>query len=131
MLIALGFLALPSNPGHTVTITEVRWSIVQGTTADGTGWFGPSQFNYTDNGWPAQVPSGGRIDIPWSFSNYDASNRTVYAVQSSSPFTVVSSQPALPVSIPGGSDDALIEFEVQVPGGGSLTTALNISIFAR
>lgn len=132
VLIALGYLALPSTPSPKVSLTGVRWTIVQGTTSSGIGWFGPSQFNYsTADGYPIEIALGGTVSIPWSFSNYDSVNRTIYSVVVAAPFTFVSCHPGLPVSVPSGTDDGFVGITVRAPNGAGQSVELNLTLDAR
>jgi len=130
VLIGLGYLVLPSNSPADVTITAVHWTVLQGTTSSGQGWFGPSEFNYTDNGWPAQVTPGGSIAIPWSFSMYDTTNRTIYAILVGAPFSLRYCSPSLPI-LTGATDDGFVSVAVNVPSQGGLSAALSITVETR
>jgi hypothetical protein len=132
VLIAVGYLVLPSTPSKKVTITGVEWTVVQGTTTGGLGWFGPSQFNYSGaDGYPVNVTVGGTITIPWSFSTYDTVNHTIYSVVAGSPFAFVQSRPGIPTVIPGGSDDVFLEFVVRAPDTGGFSGELSLTVNVR
>ena len=131
VLIGLGFLVLPSPPAKKFSVSGVHWKIIEGTTSGGLGWFGPSQFNYSEaEGYPIDVVVGGTVTIPWSFSSYDTVNRTIYSVVATSPFTFVSCQPGIPVDVPSGTDSALLSITVRVPAAGG-SGALNLTVSAR
>ncbi len=130
-LIGAGYLRLPTSPAPTVTISAVHWHILEGTTAGGIGWFGNSTFNYTTgNGYPQTVRSGGSISIPWTTSNFDSANHTVYSVTTSAPFAFEGSRPALPMVAPGGEDDVIFEFTIAIPSGTSGSFALDLTVNA-
>jgi hypothetical protein len=131
LLIAFGYLVLPSSPPNQFRVTGVHWTILEGTTPGGLAWFGPSQFNYSGaDGYPVEVSVGKTVTIPWSFSSYDTVNHTIYSVVASSPFTVVNCDPSLPAIVPSGTDDALLTVTVQVPGAGG-SGELNLTVAAR
>ncbi len=132
VLIALGILVLPSSPPAKVTVNSVHWTLEQGTTGHGSGWFGPSQFNYTSGGYPIEVVPGGTLDVVWTFSNFDASSHSVVSITAGAPFVTVTSQiqPALPTAVPGGTDDGSLLVPVEVPNdaGAALTLSLTVVI---
>jgi len=132
VLLAAGVLVFPSSSAKVVEVTGVHWTIVQGTTSDGIGWFGPSQFNYTTvDGYPINVSVGGTVAIPWSFSNYDVVNRTIIGVVVASPFEFVRSSPAFPVSVPSGTDDAFLSVTVQVPSTPGVSLDVYLTVYAH
>jgi len=114
VMIGLGYLILPANPPTTVTISEVRWTILQGTNPNGRGWFGNSPINETP---PAE-------SLPWTTDSGSlvkvailllGGNHTIYNVTSlTSGFTVVSTTPAMPCAANGVDDFALAAL-VRVP----------------
>jgi len=131
-LLALGVLVFPSAGSQTVEVTGVQWTIVQGTTSNGIGWFGPSTFNYTQvDGYPINVTVGHTVGIPWSFSNYDVVNRTIIGVVVGSPFVFVGSSPAFPVSVPSGTDDAFLSVTVRVPDQGGASLEIYLTVYAH
>lgn len=132
VLIALGYLVLPSSPPATVTIEKVEWTILQGTTSQGHGWFGNSSFNWsTADGYPVAIKAGTTFELPWSPSNLDTVSHTVYSISVSSPFSCVSSRPALPTSVPpGDGDDGGFNFGISIPGSSSGSYTLEITVNA-
>jgi hypothetical protein len=132
ILVALGVLVFPSASAKVVEVTGVHWTIVQGTTENGIGWFGPSQFNYTTvDGYPINVSVGGTVSIPWSFSNYDVVNRTIIGVVVASPFQFVRSSPTFPVSVPSGTDDAFLSVTIQVPSTAGASLDVYLTVYAH
>ena len=133
VLLVFGVLVFPSSSAsHKVELTGVHWKIVEGTTASGLGWFGPSEFNYTAvDGYPINVSVGGTIAIPWSFSSYDVVNHTIIGVVVGPPFAFVTSSPALPVVVPGGTDDAFLSVTVRAPSTGGLVLGLNLTVYSH
>lgn len=120
ILIGLGTLVLPSSSNPTVTITEVRWTIEQGTDSNGHGWFGNSSINETDeDGLPAQVPSGGVFTVQVTL--LATSNKTIYTATADSPFTVTNTVPQLPAK-PVGVDDFVFQVVVRAPSVSSDAT---------
>lgn len=132
VLIGLGYLALPASPPKQVTISEVEWTIVQGTTSHGIGWFGPSPFYYGENaGFPRTEPTGGTFNLPWSPQNFDTVSHNVCAVTiGNSGFSIGSPHPALPNTVPPGDDGGQFEFPINVPGSASGNYTLQLTINA-
>ena len=130
VLIGIGVLVLPSSPTAPVRITEVRWTILQGTTTSGIGWFGPSQFNYTTNGFPTNETPGGSLSLAVTLANFDTQNHTVYSVVAVSPFDVSAVHPTVPRMVPHGDDNALFQVVVTVPNQPGLSLSLQLTIDA-
>ncbi len=118
VLVETGFLFAPTK--GTITVAGVEWHIEQGTTTDGTGWFGPSYVNTTPaDGYPQSVGSGGTFQAVLTISNLDAANHTVYSVTVASPCSVVSATPELPTVVPGRADDWRLVVTIQLPSTSS------------
>jgi hypothetical protein len=132
VLIALGYLVLPQPPPATVTIEAVHWTILQGTTAQGHGWFGNSSFTWgAYDGYPATVRAGSSFEIPWAPSNLDTVSHTVYTVAVNTPFQLLASRPALPTSVPpGDGDDGGFDFDITIAGESSGSFTLNVTVNA-
>lgn len=130
VLIGIGVLVLPSSGPASVTVTEVQWTIHQGTTGLGYGWFGPSTVNVTDaDGLPLAVASGTTFSLSLVLSNIDTSNHTIESVSAAGPFRVVGTSPGLPSTVPSGSDDWSLFVTVAAPAvssGVSYTVALAV-----
>ncbi len=135
VLIGVGYLRLPHLPGAgtpSVTISEVKWTVEQGQTSSGQGWFGPSQFNQTqDEGYPLTVSAGSSIKLIWPAFNRDSVSHTVYSVAVSAPFQVLSSSPSLPCQVAAGDDSAFFDFEVEVPSSASGSYTLSVTVDAQ
>lgn len=124
----LGWISLPSGQE---TISSVHWTVEQGSTSQGSGWFGPSEFNFSAaNGYPRSVPSGGQFTVTWSFENFDSTNHTVYAIFAGAPFSIVTIHPTLPLAIPGGTDSAVIELTIGSPTGAGSSWVLDLTVDA-
>jgi hypothetical protein len=132
VLIGLGYLTLPKSTPGSVTISEVQFTIVQGTTPAGAGWFGPSTFTYEKNaGFPRSETVGQSFGLPWAPQNFDTTSHTIYTVNvGNSGYCVASAHPALPASVPPGDDGGQFEFQISIPSGASGTIALSVTIDA-
>jgi|SRR5271157_857010 len=129
LLVAFGYLAVPSSSVGQVTLYEIRWTVHQGTTSSGQGWFGPSQFNYSlADGYPVKVAPGETLTIPWAFSNYDVTNHTIIAILVGAPFTFVRTLPALPAVVPSGTDDAFLSVAIRAPSIAGLNITLTMTV---
>ena len=94
-LVGFGYLRLPSAPPPSVTVSQVDWTVLEGTTSSGVGWFGNSSFNYSlAEGFPLTVAAGSSFSVVWTTMNWDISPHTVSYVAVSSPFTLDRSTPA-------------------------------------
>ncbi len=131
-LIGVGYLRLPTAPAATVTISEIQWTIQEGTTASGVGWFGPSHVNDTANsGLPLSFAAGTTFRLAWGANNRDNVSHTVYSVTATSPpFSWVSSTPALPSTVPIGDDSFGFSFYFSTPSSASGTFVLTITVNA-
>lgn len=120
VLIGLGVLVLPASSPPKVTITEVQWTILQGTNPNGAGWFGKSPINETAaDGLPWSVNSGGSANF---LVQLLGNNRTIYNVTSLTPgFKVTSTIPPTPCNATG-VDEFHITATVQVPSVSSDTS---------
>ena len=132
VLIGVGDLQLPgaASPAK-VNVTAVQITILQGLTANGSGWFGQSTYEYTGpaNGYPFQVAPGSSFWIPIELENYDTNPHTIYSIAAGAPFTFSSSSPALPATLRALQDDAFLEVYVNAPSspGSSLMLYLTIN----
>jgi hypothetical protein len=132
VLIGLGYLTLPKSAPANVTVTEVQFTVVQGTTSSGSGWFGPSTFVYGNNaGFPRTEPAGQSFGLPWAPQNFDTTPHTIYTVSVGNPgFCIASTHPALPDSVPPGDDGGQFEFSISIPSSASGTLSIEITIDA-
>ncbi len=130
VLIALGVLVLPAQPAAQVTVSSVHWTLVQGSTGHGFGWFGPSEFNYTYPAYPVEVPPGHTFVVVWTFSNHDLSSHSIVSISAASPFRFVSSQPSIvpPLNVPAGEDSGLLDLTIQAPNDGGATFSLALTV---
>jgi hypothetical protein len=133
VLIGLGYLTLPTASPSTVTVSEVEWTLVQGNTSSGRGWFGPSAFTYGENaGFPRTETVGRSFGLPWAPENFDTSSHTVYTVSIANPgYCIDSARPALPQVVPPGDDGGEFEFQVSIPSGASGSVALQVTVDAE
>lgn len=130
VLIGFGVLVLPSPPSKTMTVSAVDFTLQQGTTSQGVGWFGASEFSYTGaEGYPTEVAVGSTLVVQWQFSNFDTVGHTIEQVNVTGPFLLLHSDPSLPITVPPGTDDGRIGFTIQVPNdaGADLTIDLSVS----
>lgn len=132
VLIGIGDLRLPGSSSPSVTVTEVKWTIEQGTNKGGLGWFGKGEFNYTNaTGWMAPTyPAGSRFTVSWSIANYDTVNHTIYSVSLGSPFLLAGTRLPLPMNVNVGDDGNVLELYVTTPSSTSGAFALNITVNA-
>ena len=132
ILIGVGYLRLPPKTGPSVTISEVEWTVAQGTNSYGQTWFGKSQFNYTPAaGWvPPSFAAGGQLLVTWQVVNYDITSHTICSVTVSSPFILSGTQEPLPMTINPGDDGGALGVWVTTPSSVSGTYPLSISVNA-
>lgn len=136
VLISLGYLVLPSASPASVNIVRTHYSILEGTSASGQYWFGldgnfSDQLTYPDfDGYPANLPPGGTFGVPIVLWNNDSVNHTIYSVSVNAPFELVRSDPALPIVVPTGVDDASFVFTVRVPNQPGASLGLSVTIDA-
>lgn len=132
-LVAVGELRISSSPSAgTLTVSEVQWTILQGTIINSsTGWFGPSTFNYTNaSGFPLQVAAGSQFIVPLVLSDLGGQSHPMCSALASSPFSVVATHPTLPVKVPAGEDDAGFSFTIQTPNSPGAVLVLGITLNA-
>ncbi len=128
-LIGLGTLRLPSAPPSSVTVSQVDWTILEGTTSTGHGWFGPGSFNSTvSDGFPLTVAAGGSFVVAWAPVNLDVSPHTVSYASVNAPFTVDGTAPGLPCTVPVGDDPTPFGFTIGVPTSASGAYVLDITL---
>ena len=135
ILIGTGILRIPAPSSPTVTVTGAQWNILQGNTKVGYGWFGASpRYANSSDGLPLTVSSGGTFGMSLTLSNLDDQNHTFYSVVADSPFTVVSTKPAIGsagATVISGSDDWVITVTLRAPSVSSDTSdSLNITLNA-
>ena len=131
VLIGLGYLVLPGPTPPSVTVTEVTWSLLQGTDSHGIGWFGGSSFNYSMNdGYPTTFRAGSTFTLPWSPENFDSVSHTIYTVTVSAPFELVSSRPALPYAVAPGDDSGNFSFTITTSSTTSGAYVLQVTVNA-
>lgn len=131
VLIGVGYLRLPSSSPAMVTVSEIEWTIEQGSTSDGQGWFGPSHVNDTANqGAPYYYTAGTTFQLSWSAFNRDTANHTVYSVSTLAPFSFVGAHPTLPATVPGGDDSFGFAFDFSTPSSTSGTYVMYITLNA-
>ncbi len=123
ILIGLGILVIPgvNSPPGTYTVTSIEWHVIEGTTSDGQGWFGPQYFNSTGPPYPAAVTAGGHFQVSVQFSNFDTSAHNITTVYTTPPFAVDGVTPSVPIRVPPATDSARITITVTAPdvSGGS------------
>jgi hypothetical protein len=116
ILVGSGILVRPSSTAPTVTVIEVQWTILQGETRGGFGWFGPSYVNVTSaDGLPVTIGSGESLTMSIILANLDSANHTVSMVTAHPPFSVVRTTPALPSRVDSGEDDWDLAVTVVAP----------------
>jgi hypothetical protein len=122
VLIGLGILIIPGvNATPTYTVESIHWTILQGKTETGLGWFGPSQFNSTGPPYPSTVTAGTRFQISVGLSNFDNVSHTIYSVTTPGPYAVSSVSPVTPINVPPSEDSTRLSITVTAPNqaGGS------------
>jgi len=131
-LIAFGVLTLPGKAPPTVTIARTQVQIVQGTTASGQPWFGPSVFNITGgaNGYPISLSPGQNFSIWVILQNFDTQSHTLYSAQSLTPFTLAKTIPTLPATVTAGQDDAGLQLFLIAPSTPGSNLVLYVTINA-
>jgi hypothetical protein len=129
VLIALGYLVIPTSPSSPVRITATEYTILEGTNSSGGYWFGPDSLSYPGfNGYPGNFTPGSTFGVPIALYNYDSQNHTVYSVAVNPPFKFVGSNPPLPCVVPAGEDSANFEFTVSVPNSPGASLVLSVTI---
>ncbi len=128
-LVGVGYLRLPSAPPPSVTVSQVDWTVLEGTTSKGVGWFGSSSFNYSlAEGFPLTVTAGSSFSVVWTTMNWDTAPHTVSSVSVSSPFTLDRSTPGVPITAAAGEDDVGFSFTVGVPSSASGAYVLDVTV---
>ncbi|MGI0155251.1 MAG: hypothetical protein ACREDE_03860 [Thermoplasmata archaeon] len=129
--IAAGILVVP---GHStpapVQVSSVQFTLVQGTNASGNPWFGPSPVIYQgiQNGYPYSISPGKSFTVPLVLENFDTQSHTIYSISAAAPFTFTGSDPAAPVLVPAGTDDALLQLTFTAPSSAGSTLTLFVTI---
>lgn len=117
VMIGLGVLVLPSTPPSTITITKVVWTIQQGETSSGIGWFGPNErIANNSSGLPLRVTLGHSFTVLLPLTDLDSVNHTIQTVSVVSPFALVSTSPSVPALVISGMDDFLISVTLGTSG---------------
>jgi len=115
VLIGIGILRLPTPPTPSVTVDEVQWHILQGTTSFGIGWFGPSWRNISNAGFPISFPSGATFAMELTLSNLDNVNHTIYTAVAGTPFRVTGTPQGINHPVTPGSDEWYVTIDVLAP----------------
>jgi hypothetical protein len=136
ILVASGVLVLRSSGSGSVTVRSVYLNVDQGRTSGGSLWFVPGDVNYTSaNGYPVQVSPGGSWTIVWTFFSMDTVSHTIYrVVVTSSPnasFTFHSSTPSIPLTVPGGDEDAKLAITITAPSTPGISYAVTVNVIAN
>lgn len=117
VMIGLGVLVLPSTAPEKITISEVHWTIIQGTTSTGFGWFGPSErIANNSSGLPLRVTLGHSFTVLLPLTDLDSVNHTIQTVTVVSPFNVMGTSPSVPALVISGMDDFLISVTLGTSG---------------
>ncbi|HEV2317916.1 MAG TPA: hypothetical protein VGV89_10150 [Thermoplasmata archaeon] len=120
----------PVSPKGTVDSLEVR-IVGQGTTPQGTGWFGTPELNYTgaQNGYPFNFGLGSSFNYSLQMANGDRSPHSVSSVGVNAPFRVLAVSPPLPYQV-GGLDDFLLTVTLGTPtASGQYSVELTINTY--
>jgi hypothetical protein len=96
-----------------LTVTGVEWTLSQGKTSQGNGWFGPSP-TYTNSGFPRTFSPNNVFSVTLVLSNYDDVAHTIYTVVGVAPVSVTSTTPTLPVGVPAGTLSFTLQVTFQV-----------------
>ena len=132
VFIAVGVLVLPSPSPSPVTVESAHWTIDEGQTSQGVGWFGPSEINYTGaNGFPYSVGPGKSFVVTWQFMNYDNQSHTIVNVSVGNGFAVRAVNPSLPVTVPPAFDSGYLMVTVVVPDAPGADVMLNLTVLAN
>ncbi len=114
-------LVVPGIP--PVTVSGISFSIAQGSTLNGTPWFGVYSINLSGpaSGFPIQVPSGGSVTLTLIIVNQDSAAHSITSVSLNAPFVVKATNPALPMSWDAGEDGIIVVFvQVNAPAGSTV-----------
>ncbi|HLM91549.1 MAG TPA: hypothetical protein VK424_05810 [Thermoplasmata archaeon] len=130
VFIGIGYLRLPASSPSTFTVEEVRWTIEQGTIANGQGWFGLGEFNYSRAAgfFPPTYDSGASFQVAWALVNYDHVNHTIYSVTVNSPFTLVGTKYSLPMPVVIGDDSRPLGLTIGSPSSLTGPVVLEITV---
>jgi len=126
-----GVLVLRSNAPAPVTISSVHLVIQEQNTSTGP-WLGPWSINYTGaEGFPLQVAPGSTWSIVWeTIINFDNVSHTISKVSPTHPFTVASTLPALPLTIPADSEGGNLAIYLAAPSTPGATYAVTVVVDA-
>lgn len=129
VLIGIGYLRLPPAPQGTVSVSEIHWTLEEGTTASGQGWFGPSEVNQTSGqGLPQTYTSGTTFALSWSAFNRDNVSHTVYSISVLPPFSFGGAQPTLPGTVPAADDGFGFTFDFSTASSTTGTYILEVTV---
>jgi hypothetical protein len=132
-LIALGYFVLPgAAPPAPVKVSQIDFTLDQGTNASGYGWFGPNTFTYTGiaNGYPYSVAAGAAFTVPLILENYDDNPHDIYSIQVEAPFTLTGTTPILPATVAALQDDASFQLDFRAPSSPGATLTMFVTIDA-
>src|SRR5271170_1589778 len=134
ILIGVGYLRLPTTAASstTITVTEVRWTIEQGTIPTGEGWFGEGEFNYTSaDGWISPTfASGSSFSVDWTIVNFDRVNHTIFSVTVNSPFLLVGTHYPLPMNVVVGDNSRPLGLTISTASSASGPLVLEVTVNA-
>lgn len=141
VLIALGYLVLPSQQPADVNVTQTNYTILEGKAASGKNWFGvilsnanvsfDDQLTFPNfNGYPGHLTPGATFGVDILLWNNDTVDHTVYSVSVNAPFSYVRSDPTLPNLVPANDDNAAYAFTVRAPNQPGASLVLNVTINA-
>jgi hypothetical protein len=131
VLIGVGYLRLPSAPAPTMTVSEVKWTVLQGTNSYGEAWFGRGVFNYTPaTGWQTNYAAGSTFTVNWDITNYDNVDHTIYTVTVNAPFLIQKTGVPLPMNVMVGDEGNPLLLYVTTSGSQSGTFTLDITVNA-
>lgn len=132
VLVGVGVLRPLAGPGPgTLTVSIVHWEILEGQVGPNSsqGWFGPSQLNYTQGeGYPTSVTAGATFTISLILAVFGGENHTVFWVATQAPFTVVSCDPVLPITVSYVQDSATFFITVLAPSLSGQSLPLNMTL---
>jgi hypothetical protein len=132
LLLLAYLLTAPGAAPPTGTVTGITLEIVgQGVVAGGGGgWFGNSteEYNSTADGFPFAFTEGQSFDFAFALGNDDSNNHTLVGASVSAPFTLLASDPTLPVTV-GGADDATLFATIGTPhAGGAFEVRVTLTV---
>lgn len=129
-LVALGVLVLPGiGSAPALQVTEVQFTVLQGATVAGVGWFGPTSFTMSgaSNGYPLQVPAGANFTVAVPLNNFDSSAHTIFSAQSGAPFTFLGSSPTFPLTVAPGDEVLFLTYGTPSTPGASLPLYITLN----